>query len=264
MKERFALDVSIYDSSFLEKTLKSRMTSAGCDTAENYLILLEEAPGESIGLVAQLNNSYSEFFRNPLTFSLLEQLILPKLLGQKEKIHSPEIRIWSAACASGQEPYSLAMLLDDFKEKHQATREYRIFATDSSESELVSARKGVFDFKILKNTRIEFAEKYFKRNGDTFQLDSRLAEQVDFSCYDLLSRDSSSPPSGIYGDYDLIMCCNVLFYYKPEYQQIILQKIYRSLKPGGFFVTGEAETHLANAFGGFRSYAIPSAIFVKN
>jgi chemotaxis methyl-accepting protein methylase len=264
MNSRFTLDISRYDHSFLEKAIQNRMASAGCQTDENYLIFLEEMPGESISLLAQLNNSYSEFFRNPLTFSLLEQLILPKLFNQKEKIHSPEIRIWSAGCASGQEPYSLAILLDDYKEKHKVDSRYRIFATDSSENELVSARKGVFDFKVLKNTRIEFAEKYFKRNGDTFLLDSRLGVQVDFSRYDLLSKDSSSPPSGIYGDYDLIMCCNVLFYYEPEYQQIILQKIYRSLKPGGFFVTGEAETHLANAFGGFRLYVLPSAIFIKN
>lgn len=264
MSRRFELDISSYDRSFLEKVLLSRMSACNCDTAGNYLILLKETPAESIVLLAQLSNSYSEFFRNPVTFSLLEQLILPKLFCRKAKIPAPEIRIWSAGCASGQEAYSLAILLDEHKEKHKDDGGYRILATDRSESELEVARKGVFDLKTVKNIPIGLTEKYFSRHGDSFLLDQAIREQPDFSCYDLLSKDSSSPPSGIYGDYDLILCCNVLFYYEPEYQQIILNKIHRSLKPGGYFVTGEAETHLVKAFGGFRPYLQPSAIFVKN
>jgi chemotaxis protein methyltransferase CheR len=264
LKEQYALDVSIYDHSFLEKAFQSRMNATFCQNLDSYFQYLGKISDEPFLLLGQLSNSYSEFFRNPLTFSMLEQAILPRLFNLKEKIHSPEIRIWSAACASGQEAYSLAILLNDYKEKNKTNIGYRILATDNSESELETARKGIFDLKTLKNTPIGFAENYFSRTGDTFILNQAIREQLDFSCYDLLSKDSSSPPSGIYGDYDLIMCCNVLFYYEPAYQKIILNKIHRSLKPGGFFITGEAETHLVNAYGGFRPYAIPSAIFVKS
>lgn len=264
IKEQYALDISIYDHSYLEKAFQSRMNSTSCESLDFYFQYLGKISDEPFHLLGQLSNSYSEFFRNPLTFSLLEQAILPRLFNREEKIFSPEIRIWSAACASGQEAYSLAILLNDYKEKHKTNIGYRILATDNSVSELEKARNGIFDLKTLKNTPIGFAEKYFSRTGDTFILNQTIREQLDFSFYDLLSKDSSSPPSGIYGDYDLIMCCNVLFYYESGYQQIILNKIHRSLKPGGFFITGEAETHLVNAFGGFRSFAAPSAIFVKN
>jgi len=259
LKEQYALDVSIYDHSYLEKAFQSRLNSTFCENLEFYFQYLGNTSDEPSHLLGQLSNSYSEFFRNPLTFSLLEQAILPRLFNLKET----EIRIWSAACASGQEAYSLAILLNDYKEKNKTSIGFRILATDSSKSELELARKGVFDLKTLKNTPIGFIEKYFSRTGDTFQSNQSIKEQLDFSYYDLLSKDSSSPPSGIYGDYDLIMCCNVLFYYESEYQQIILNKIHRSLKPGGFFITGEAETHLVKAFGGFRPFAAPSAIFVK-
>jgi chemotaxis protein methyltransferase CheR len=264
LKEQYALDISIYDRSFLEKAFQSRMNSTFCENPDIYFQYLGKNSDEPFLLLAQLSNSYSEFFRNPLTFALLEQTILARLFNLKEKIYSPEIRIWSAACASGQEAYSLAILLNDYKEKNKTSIGYRILATDSSELELETARKGIFDLKTLKNTPIGYAEKYFSRIGDTFLIDQLIREQVDFSYYNLLDKDSSSPPSGIYGDYDLIMCCNVLFYYEPEYQQIILNKIHRSLKSGGFFITGEAETHFVKAFGGFKPFAIPSAIFVKN
>jgi len=263
MKERFALDISVYDNSFLEKTVKDRLIATSRQTVEDYLVYLGGTPGETACLIGQLSNSYSEFFRNPLTFSMLEQAVIPKIFSQAEKTKSGEIRVWSAGCASGQEPYSLAMLLDDYKNNHQSDISYRIFATDSSEKELDGAKKGVFDRKTVKNTRLEFAEKHFRKSGENYILNSRLKKQVDFSHFDLLDKDSSSPPSGIYGDFDLIMCCNVLFYYQPEYQQMILQKFSRSLKSGGFLVTGEAEAHLVNSHRSFRQYAAPAPVFVK-
>jgi chemotaxis methyl-accepting protein methylase len=225
---------------------------------------MARVPDESRQLVHQLKNSYSEFFRNPLTFSMLEQVVLPRIFDEKGNNHSGEIRIWSAGCASGQESYSLAMLLDDFKDTRSSEVCYRTFATDNSVVEIESAKKGVYDFKSVKNTKLEFAEKYFRHHNESYQLDSKLMEQVDFSVYDLLDKESSSPPASIYGDFDLIMCCNVLFYYQPEVQQMILQKFHRSLKHGGFFITGEAETQIVNSSGGFRLYAAPAAIFVKS
>jgi chemotaxis methyl-accepting protein methylase len=116
----------------------------------------------------------------------------------------------------------------------------------------------------VKNVRLEFADKYFRRSGDNFLIDDQIKAQVDFSRYDLLDKDSSAPPSSIYGDFDLVMCSNVLFYYQPQYQQAILQKIFRALRPGGLLVTGEAETAIVKASGGFRQHGIPAPVFVKN
>ncbi|MBV5313548.1 MAG: protein-glutamate O-methyltransferase CheR [Prolixibacteraceae bacterium] len=264
LKEKYALDVSMYDHMFLEKSIQFRMSSTACLDFEAYLNYMAIVPDEASRLVNQLSNSYSEFFRNPLTFSILEHVVLPKIFNEKLKHNGSEIRIWSAGCASGQEPYSLAMMLDNFRHSNFNTVSYRIFATDNSIKELEVARKGLFDFKAVKNTKLEYAQKYFNCSGETYVIEDKLKEQVDFSEYDLLDKDSSSPPVSIFGDFDLIMCSNVLFYYEPEYQQFILQKIYRALKPGGFFITGEAEKQIVNLFNGFRPFLVPASIFVKN
>ncbi len=264
MNKKYALDLSVFDQTFLEKVLLSRMILTSCKTIENYFDLLTNMPEETTDFIQQLSNSYSEFFRNPLVFSILEQHIIPKIFDSNTKAGSGEIRIWSAGCASGQEPYSLAIIFDDFKVNRQQEMNYRIFATDSSESELGEAKKGVYDFRSIRNTRLELAEKYFRRVGDSFSIDSKIKSQVDFSCHDLLDLGSVAPPSSIYGDFDLIMCSNVLIYYQPEYRQVILQKFHRSLKKGGFFVTGEAEASIVSSTGMFRQYASPASIFIRN
>lgn len=264
MREKLGIDISVYDHSYLEKSIRNRINTNRCATQEDYLSVLTKNPDEPTQLVQELGNSHSEFFRNSLTFSMLEQIVLPRIFDEKQKKQSNEIRIWSAGCAAGQEAYSLAMLVEDYKNMHHSTFSSRIFATDNSSIELDHARKGMFDFKAVKKTKLEFAEKYFSHKGDKYVLDKKIKEQVDFSLYDLLDPGSSSPPSAIYGDFDLIMCSNVLFYYEPEYQQMILRKFFRSLKHGGFFITGEAETHILNSFGSFRQYDGSAAIYIKN
>jgi chemotaxis methyl-accepting protein methylase len=91
----------------------------------------------------------------------------------------------------------------------------------------------------------------------------RLKEFVELSEYDLLDSVSSSPPASIYGDFDIVMCCNVLFYYKPAFQKLILDKFTRSISSGGFLITGEAESGIVNSARGFRHYLSPGPLFEK-
>ncbi len=263
MQERFALDMSIFDESFLERTITWRMQITSCESMNKYLSYLEKEADEPQLLTDQLRNSHSEFFRNPLTFAFLEQSVIPKIFSEAVKNQVSEVRIWSAGCASGQEAFSLAMLFDDYTISRSVNVGFRIFATDLSVKAIDLAKSGLFDFKSVKNTSLELAQKYFHRRGENYLVDQKIKERIDFSLYDLLEMGSSSPPSSIYGDFDLILCCNVLFYYQPEYQQMILQKFFRSLKPGGFLITGEAETNIVSSFGAFRAHAEPAAIFVK-
>lgn len=263
IKERFALDISQYDSSFLKSTIQSRMISLGYAEEADYLLYLCNSENETFSLVDVLTNSYSEFFRSPITFAYLEQSIIPKLFGQNAKESPHEIRVWSAGCAAGQEPYSLAMLFNEFKDSRSNDFGYRIFATDCSAKQLEMAQKGVYDLKTVKNTRIGFCDKYFSRDESSFTLNEKIKEQVHFSCFNLMDQDSSAPPASVYGDFDLVMCSNVLFYYNDKHQNIILNKIGRSLKKNGVFITGEAESCIVNSFGGFKKYLDPG-IFVKN
>ena len=262
MKSADGLDISVFDHDYLEKKIRCRVNTLGIQNHNQYLNILATVPDEQLLLSKELGNSHSEFFRNSATFSALEQIIIPQIYEGKGENHSQEIRIWSAGCASGQEPYSLAMLFDYYNESQTHRINYRIFATDNSAKELEKAQSGNYELKTVKNTRLELAERYMNRTGNIFTINSTLKEKIIFSNYDLLDVNSSSPPSSIYGDFDLIMCCNVLYYYKPEIQKAMLQKIYRSLNKGGFFVTGEAEAHFVNSSSKFKSYN-SNTIFCK-
>lgn len=211
--DRFSLDLSIYDESFLEKTINYRMVLTSCHSTNDYLTYLDKIPEETSFLIESLTNSYSEFFRNPLTFALLKQIIFPKIFNEKEKLNSHEIRIWSAGCAAGQEAYSLAILAHDFIDEHHFTTSFRIFATDISTKQLEEARLGIYDAKSIQHTDMGFVNTYFTNKDQSYLISEKLKKYIDFSFYDLLDKETSAPPVSIFGGFDIIMCCNVLFYY---------------------------------------------------
>jgi len=215
-------------------------------------------------LLKSLCNSYSTFFRNPLTFALLYQVILPKIIGEKAINNDPEIRIWSAGCASGQEPYSIAILIDDLLNLKPAEIRYHIFATDNVDSELQTAGLGIYDFDAIKHTPYNFVKKYFIKTGHFYSIRERIKAKVEISHYNLLDAASSAPPASIYGDFDLVMCSNVLFYYKPEIQKMILEKFRKTIRKGGFFITGEAETGIVNSAPGFRHFIQSAPIYIRS
>jgi chemotaxis protein methyltransferase CheR len=264
MKEIYALDISVYDNSFLEKTLANRMNESSCKTISDYIFLLNHSTSESAILMDSLNNNYSEFFRNQLNFMMLEQNILPRILREKESGSGGEIRIWSAGCAAGQEPYSIAMLVNNYKNNCQNNVSFRIFATDKSGENIRIARKGIYHLKTIQNTRLIYVLKYFTNSDELYSIDDSIIKMVDFSVHDLLEKKSKSPPSSIYGGFDIVMCSNMLFYYKQDKQREILSKLAGSLTEGGFLFTGEAEIEIVKSCSEFRQYAAPAAIFVKN
>lgn len=262
LKEKLAIDLSVFDPAFLERTITSRMASNSIKSADLYLNNLQENKEEQTELARALNNSYSEFFRNPLTFTYLEQVILPQLIERKKARNENEIRIWSSACASGQEAYSLAILCDELIETTNAKIAYRIFATDICEDEIDHAQKGVYNAITLNKVTLKRIQTYFARRGDTYSVAVLLKEYIDFSTFDLLLAHGACPPASVYGNFDVVFCSNLLFYYQSEYRKRILEKIGNSLAPGGYLVTGESEREIAKR-NNFREVFINSGIFQK-
>jgi chemotaxis methyl-accepting protein methylase len=244
MQLKVGLDISMYDTSFLEKVIQSRMADLSCESTEDYLLFLGKLPAESTNLLDQLSNSYSEFFRNPLTFAYLEQIVLPMLVAQKVNNGEKEIRIWSAACASGQEAYSIAMLCDELLESTKSNIAFRIFATDKNHNELGNAQLGVYQLPSLSKVSLNRIQKYFTQQGESFTIAPKLKKYIDFSFFDLLAENGSCPPSSIYGNFDLAFCSNLLFYYKPEYRKRIIDKTLHCIALGGYMVTGESEREI--------------------
>ena len=257
------LDLAPYEESFLLKSIHARRAATGLQTDAAYAGYLAEHREEADALAHSLRNRYSEFFRNPLSFALLEQLILPALIRENKHSGRNELRVWSAGCAAGQEAFSVAMLLEECTGAQTPPLSYRLFATDLPEPGPAPARTGVFTAESVDTLSLRRLNAHFTRQGNTYTIAPRLLARVDFSTYDLLDTQSHCPPASLYGEFDLILCCNLLFYYRAEVQQQILAKIRHALAPGGYVVTGEAERDVAAHQAWLRAVAPPAAVFQR-
>jgi chemotaxis methyl-accepting protein methylase len=254
-------DAAIYDKTFLEKSVARRMAALKMEMPE-YTIFLKESPAEATTLINSLNITYSRFFRNPLTFALLEQLVLPQLLNRKTA--GSEIRIWSAGCATGQEAYSLGILLEELVAVVPHHIRYRVFATDRSPEALLIAQEGSYDEESVADLKWGHLKKYFEKTGECFTIESRVKEKIDFSVFDLLDSGYVNPPGSIFGDFDMIVCCNLLFYYRMDVRQQIINKFKRSLSDKGFLITGEAESIFVGKDSDLKMIDSGSTIFQLN
>lgn len=243
-KQRGAPDISRYDEWFLIKTLQKRFQNFRCGDTADYLKILRQNTDEVSLFLKSLLIGYSDFFRNALTFSVLEQIVLPLLVQKKRDSKRKEIRIWSSACAGGQEPYSIAMLMEELKNGDSDKFSYRIFATDQNEVLINSARQGNYAESALKNLNLKRLNNWFTKKDDTYTVKRELSNNIDFSVFDLLSGQFMCPPASIFGDFDIIIISNLLFYYRDRYRQAILEKTGNCLATGGYLVTGETERQI--------------------
>jgi len=241
LKRLHCVDISLYDESFLNRSFQRRFAATHCETMAQYGTLMEQSEGERENFLNALHINYSLFFRNPLTFAVLEKILLPLILQKKIHPSRREIRIWSSACAAGQEAYSLAMVLQELKTRTMEQFTYRIFATDRSPWVVEEASKGIFFEDVISNVSFKRVKMWFAENGPLYEVKQELRENIDFSVFDLLDEHLSSPPSSIFGGFDLVFCANLLFYYTKEYREIILEKAGKACVKGGYLVTGETE-----------------------
>ena len=153
--QRYGMDISMYDDDFIEKSISRRMQQNNYQTEEEYLSFFLENEKEGSLFLDSLFVSYSEFFRNSLTYAVLENIVLPAILLKNSKNKNKEIRIWSAACAAGQETYSLAMLMNEQKSAEGKMINFRIFATDYSETQVKLAQQGQFQLVALSNLNLK-------------------------------------------------------------------------------------------------------------
>ena len=254
------VNISLFDEKFLEKSVNKRLDELGLSTVDAYLLKLQSDLDEITFLNESLHINYSEFFRNSLTFSYLEQIIIPRLFETKKANNGKEIRIWSAACAAGQEAYSIAILFDEYIKKRKTDIRYRIFATDACQKEIDFAHKGVYPAASINKVSFERIQKYFTQTDNNYSIDTAIKENVDFSVFDLLGNQLTCPPASIFGNFDIIFCSNILFYYKPEIRKIILDKLAASQSNNSYIITGETEREILKS-NNYREVFFNSAIF---
>ncbi len=241
------LDISMYDESFLVSSIEKRIQEKQFDSFEDYGVYLEYNPEESKNFSESLQIHFSKFFRDPLTFALLDKMIIPELIQKKITNQQKEIRVWSAGCAAGQEAYSIAILLEEMITSTNPGLNYRIFATDLDENVLNEARLGCYHADALNNVSLKRVQTWFTRQGESYVIQPALKQHVDFSIFDLVLEERSCPAVSIFGEFDLVFCCNLLIYYQTPNRKLILDKFSRCLARGAYLVTGEVERAIAIA-----------------
>ena len=226
------VDLAHYRSSFLRRRLAVRKRARAAADLDAYAAILARDPEELDALLRALTINVTEFFRNPDLYQLLETEVIEPLV-RDARAERRRLRVWCAGCASGEEVYSLAILLDRLGlGRHEAT----LSGTDVDPEALAAARAGRFEESRLREVTPEILNAYFVPGPGPHQWSIRADRlpPARFRAHDLLS------PS-LHRGQDLVLCRNVLIYFEQELQERILDRIARSLRPGGVLVLGRVE-----------------------
>ncbi|MBI4716159.1 MAG: tetratricopeptide repeat protein [Nitrospirae bacterium] len=238
---RTGLHLRESDAAAVMKAVLCRVRDLGLPSVEDYLCrLTEETPEggrEARELTVLLTVGESYFFRDQGQFALLRSRVLPELLT----LHARDrvLRLWSAGCATGEEPYSLAILLRELIPDPDQW-DIRILGTDIQETFLDSARSGAFGDWSFRAVPPEVKDRWFTKTGGFHRLDPRIRGMVTFRPIDLL-RESFPEGRGDLVGMDLILCRNMFIYYNREAVAAVAEKLTRSLREGGYLMTGHGE-----------------------
>jgi chemotaxis protein methyltransferase CheR len=241
LNENRGFDFSGYRPTMLERRAGQRFSSTKCETVQEYLHYLKENPDELDNLIDVLTINVSSFFRDTLSFEYIADKILPAIVHKKKETGDRSLRIWSSGCAMGEEPYSIAIMIHEFLEKEGLDFTVNIFATDIDKKVLKKAQKATYRSESIHNVKYRLLKKYFTSQGERFQLIPSIRDKVSFSVYDILAKTGYAPPESVFGDFDIVCCRNLLIYFDAEHQDLIFDKLYRSLSKHGYLVLGEVE-----------------------
>ena len=231
------IDFRPYKASTIIRRIGRRMVATQTRTIRDYADYMQGNPQEIGELVAAFLINVTQFFRDPDAFAFLRSEILPALIETaRERDHV--LRMWSAGCATGEEAYSIAMLITELLGDELPEWSVKIFATDLDESAITFARNGVYPETLLKNLPDDYSERFFERLGGNqgYRIEKALRQMVIFGQQDL-SRSAPFPRI------DLVMCRNVLIYFTPELQDYVLNQFAFSLRSNtGYLFLGKAES----------------------
>lgn len=226
-------DFSHYKTSTLSRRIQRRYLISGCQNIDEFIRLLESSAEERSILRHDLLISVTQFFRDRSAWDFLEREVIPQLIAKADP--QEEIRCWVTACATGEEAYSLAILLDEAADKADKAVRYKIFATDIDKSALEKATQGIYPQTITNDIHPERLERYFLRRDHSWQVIRKLREKLLFAPHDL-TKDAG------FTRMNLISCRNVLIYLQSDLQQQVLRNLHFSLASKGILFLGEAET----------------------
>ena len=229
-----SIDFRPYKTTTILRRIGRRMTVTHHSSMRAYADYLEAHPEEVGELVKAFLINVTQFFRDSEAFAYLRHEVLPKLI-EHARDRDRVLRLWAAGCATGEEPYSLAMLLTDLLGAEFSEWSVKIFATDLDEAAINFARRGLYSENLLKTVPLEYRERFFERFDQGYRIAKSLRQMVIFGQQDL-SRSAPFPRI------DLVLCRNVLIYFTLELQEFVLNQFAFSLSPSGYLFLGKAET----------------------
>lgn len=220
------IDLNSYKEKQMRRRINTLITKNNIKTYDEYVALIRKDKEKFDQFINFLTINVSEFYRNPDQWKILENNVFPGLIEKFGK----NLKIWSAACSTGDEPYSLVMALS----RHLPLANIKIIATDIDKQVIDTARMGLYNEKSIAGVPDDLKAKYFTKVGNSYQISDEIKKRVEFKEHDLLK---DAYPSGC----NLIVCRNVVIYFTEEAKDEIYKKFYQSLVPGGVLFIGSTE-----------------------
>ncbi len=225
-------DFSLYKENTLIRRIERRMTFNRSRNASDYLGLLQKQPDELRLLLQDLLIGVTSFFRDPEAFDSVKRQVLPDLVSRPG---TEPLRVWIPGCATGEEAYSTAILLLEYLEERDFSREFQVFGTDIDTRAIEKARAAVYVQNIVSDVSPERIKRFFSKEDNHFRLKSDIRERVIFAEQNILA----DPP---FSKLDLLICRNLLIYLKPEAQNKLIPLFHYALKEEGFLFLGSSES----------------------
>jgi len=232
LREKTKVDFTYYKPSTITRRIERRMSVNQISDFEQYVHYLQGYPGEVMALYRDLLIGVTSFFRDPEAMREVEEKWLPELLL---RIKNREIRFWVAGCSTGEEAYTLAIMVKEAMEKVSISRDVKIFATDIDKDAIISASTGIYPESIVGDLPPKIVAKYFYHKEEKLQIARHLREMVVFAQHNLIK----DPP---FTNIDLITCRNLLIYLQPILQQKAFEMFNFSLNPEGLLFLGTSES----------------------
>ena len=232
VRYRTGHDFTAYRPATLLRRIAVRMSVLEVSTSADYLRLLAETPAEAGRLFRDILINVTRFFRDADVFDRIAREVIPPLLEGRDS--GDDLRIWIAGCSTGQEAYTVAMLIAEASERAGVTPNLAIFATDIDEDALRTARAGIYPTNIVDDVPEDMLRKYFLAKPGGFEVSQRLRDMVRFSQQSIVK----DPP---FSRIDLVVCRNVLIYFGKPLQKLAVDVFHYALRPGGTLVLGTSE-----------------------
>lgn len=231
LKKKSGIDLAQYKETQMKRRLTSLREKRGYNTFENYFKAVDQDDVLYKELLDRITINVTEFYRNTNRWDVLEKKIVPMLMQQKGA--NKRLKVWSAACSTGEEPFSLVLLLTRFF----PLQDINVLATDLDVLAIQKAKAGIYHERSLINVPKDLKDKYFKRSDqqqDHYALDAKIKERVTFQQQNLL-QDSFQT------NFDLILCRNVMIYFTEEAKDILYSKFSQALNEQGILFVGSTE-----------------------